>query len=283
MLSQADAQSIGARHSATPTMTAAMAMDAIVLGVRRRLVSEGGASLISGSPRTSVVVTAPTVPRGSGRLRGDDRRATGPRSGRTRRTSHSRQQRPPRRDGPASCDGPLALCEHPGELVELRMLVALIRRTAVPLTDLVHALERRIGERYGPQLGGAGLHDSPDTAMATEMDVRANGGAQHRTIDEVERGAVPARHLRLGRGGFRISDEDLTDGAHREQRSLAVLIDRPQLGVEDREIKGDLRRIGEHYLTVDEIDDDDGHRESVTFRSQVQPDAIVGSIAEVTC
>src|SRR5580704_6781905 len=149
MLSQAEAQSMGARQSATATMTTAMPMDAMVRGVRRRLVSEGGASLISGSPRTSVVVTAPTVPRGPNRFCADDRRATGPRSGRTRRASHPRQQRSHRRDGATSGDGSLALREHSRELIQLGMLVALARRTAIPLTDLVDALERGVRNRNG--------------------------------------------------------------------------------------------------------------------------------------
>src|SRR5580692_10231563 len=133
MLSQAAPQSIGARHSATPTMTTAMARDAIVLGVRRRLVSEGGASLTPGSPRTSVVVTAGTLARGPRRFSRVDRCATGPRSGRTRRASHSRQERPWCRHGAPSGDRPFTLREHAGELVELRMLVPLACRAAVPL------------------------------------------------------------------------------------------------------------------------------------------------------
>ena len=109
------------------------------------------------------------------------------------------------------------------------------------------------------------------------MDIRANRGAQHGTIDEVKGRAVPGGHLRLGRSRFGIADKDLPDRAHGEERSLAVLIDRAQLRVKDREIKSDLGRLGEDDLTIDEIDDDDGHRESVTFRSQVQPGPIVGS------
>src|ERR1700693_2819767 len=244
MLSQADAQSMGARHRATPTMTTAMPMDAMVRGVRRRLVSEGGASLISGSPRTSVVVTAPTVARGPNGFCGDDRRATGPRSGRPRRASHPRQQRPHRRDGATSGDGSLALREHSRELIQLGMLVALTRRTAIPLTDLIDALERGVRNRDGAHLGGAGFGDSPDTAVPAEMRVGTNRGAEHWTVDEVKRGAVPGCDLGLRRSRFRITDKDLPDRAHREERSLAVLVDRSQLGVKDREIKCDLGCIG---------------------------------------
>src|SRR5580692_3427695 len=114
MLSQAAAQSIGARQIATPTMTTAMPRDAIVFGVRSRLVSEGGASLTSGSPRTSVVVTAPTLPRGPRRFGPVDRCATGPRSGRTRRASHPRQERPSRRYGAAPGNRVLAFREDTG-------------------------------------------------------------------------------------------------------------------------------------------------------------------------
>src|ERR1039457_1936209 len=142
MLSHAAPQLMGARHTATPTMTTAMPMDAIVLGVRSRLVSEGDTSLTSGSPRTSVVVTAGTVPRGLRASCPLDRCATGPRSGRTRRASHPRQLRASGRHGPASGDGALALGKHAGQLVELGVLVALAGRTAVPLTDLIDALER---------------------------------------------------------------------------------------------------------------------------------------------
>src|SRR5580704_6260439 len=124
MLSQAAPQSICARHSPTPTMTTAMPRDAIVFGVRRRLVSDGGASVTSLSPRASVVVTWPTVARGSEAFSAVDRCATGPRSDRIRRASHPRQQRSPGRDGAASGDGPLPLGEHARELIELGMLVA---------------------------------------------------------------------------------------------------------------------------------------------------------------
>ena len=256
----------------------------MVLRVRRRLVSEGGASLTSGSPRTSVVVTARD---GSTRSETRSGLSTDARQvrdqaepgGRRIRDSSGRRSR----HGAAPGDGPLALREHAGELVELGVLVALARRTAVPLTDLVDALERRVGDGDGAQLGRTGLDDAPHAAVATEMGVGANGRTQHRTVDEVERGPVPGRHLGLGWGRFRIADQDLADRAHRKERALAVLVDRAELGVEDREIEGDLRRLGENDLTVDEIDDDDGHLKSVTFRSQVPPKTAVAIDAEVTC
>src|ERR1700676_3434135 len=278
MLSQAAPQSICARHSATPTMTTAIPSDAIVLRVRRRLVREGGSPLTSGSPRTGAVVTAGTLARGPRRFRVVDRRATGPTSGRTRGASQPRQQRSPSRHGTAPRDGPLALRKNPSQLIELRVLVALAGRTAVPLPDLVHALQRCVGEGDGAELGGTGLDDPPHSTVPSEMRVGPDGRAQHRTIDEVESRAVPDRHLRLGWGRFRIADKDLANRAHRKESALAVLVDRSNLRVEDREIKGDLGRFGENHLTVDEIDDDDGHLKSVTFRSQVPPKAAVGSV-----
>src|SRR5579864_3316072 len=278
MLSQAAPQSICARHNATPTITTAMPSDAIVLRVRRRLVSEGGASLTSGSSRTSVVVTTGTVARGSRRFGLVDRRATGLTSGRTGGASQPRQHRAPSRHGAAPRDGPLALRENPCQLIELGVLVAFARGAAVPLTDLVNALQRRIWNRDGAELGGTRLDDPPHPAVAPEVRVRADGRAQHRTVDEMERRPVPARHLGLRWGRFRIADKDLADRAHGKERSFAVLVDRSNLRVEDREIKSDLGRFGENDLTVDEVDDDDGHLKSVTFRSQVPPNPAVGSV-----
>ena len=72
------------------------------------------------------------------------------------------------------------------------------------------------------------------------MGVGAYGCTQHRPVDEVERGAVPGCHLGLGWGRFRIADQDLSNGAQGKERPLAVLVDRSELGVEDREIEGDL-------------------------------------------
>src|SRR5450631_726879 len=277
MLSHAAPQLICARHSPTPTMTTAMPRDAIVLGVRRRLVSDGGASLTSVSPRTSVVVTGPTVSRGPNGSSTVARCATGPRSDRIRRASHPRQQWSPGRNGAAPRDGALALREHACQLVQLSVLVAFVCRSAVPLADLIDALERGIGNGDGAQFGGAGLDDPPHPAIPTEMGIGANGGAKHGAVKEMECRPVPGGHLGLRRRRFRIADEDLPDGTHRKERSLAVLVDRTQLRVEDREIKGDLGGLGENDLTVDEIDDDDGHLKSVTFRSQVPPSAAVAS------
>src|SRR4029077_7060988 len=105
------------------TMTTAMPRDAIVLGVRRRLVSDGGASVTSVSPRTSVVVTARTVPCGPKASWAVDSCATGPRSDRIPRASHPRQQRSHGRDAATPGDGPFALGEDSSELIQLGVLV----------------------------------------------------------------------------------------------------------------------------------------------------------------
>ena len=116
-----------------------------------------------------------------------------------------------------------------------------------------------------------GLNDVPDPAVAAEVDVRTNRGAEHHAVDEVEGRAIPLLHLGIGGSRLRVTDQDLTDRGHRKEGSLAVLIDGAKLGVEDGEIECDLGGLREDDLPVDEVDHDDRHAKSVTFRSQVAP------------
>src|ERR1700681_3667645 len=253
MLYQAAPQSICARQIAMATIATAMPSDARVRMVRRRLVSEGGASPASGSPRTSVGVTAGTVPRDPRSLFAIDSGATGPRSRRSRRAAHPRQQWTPRWRTATPGEIAFTLREDPRELIELGVLVTLARRAAVPLTYLIDPLERRIWECDGSQLGRSGLDDAPDAAVATEERVGPDRGFEHWAVDEVERRTIPPGHLRSGGRRFRIAHQDLADRAHRKKGAFAVLVDRADLRLEDGEIERDLWRLRENHFSVDEI------------------------------
>ena len=149
---------------------------------------------------------------------------------------------------------------------------------AVPLADLVHALERRVRNGDGAELSGyqarrCATRRRSDPRWASErIDARS-------TMPSMKWNAARSHVATSASGGAgsgsptRICRIALTG---KSARSLFWLIERSSASRIARS-KRDLWRLRENHLAVGEIDDDDRHLKSVTFRSQVPPNTAVRS------